>query len=74
MMLSRLRDWLRAASHTIHIGPITITIWPWSLPWLIQYRRRSRWIGDRGQNTAPGRGPCRCGYWACGSHTTEEDQ
>lgn len=50
--LSAVRGWLLAASHTLRLGPVRLTVWPRSLPWLVQIGRRQWWTFDRGQNRA----------------------
>lgn len=41
---------LARASYTWRAGRIRVTVWPRSLPWLVQVGRHQWWLFDRGQN------------------------
>jgi hypothetical protein len=50
------------ASYRLRAGRAKLTVWPRSLPWLLEIGRRQWWLLDRGQNLAcltksGGRGP-----------------
>lgn len=53
--LSLLDTMMRAASYTFRRGPLKVTVWPRSFPWLIEWRSGQWWLFDRGQNVAPAR-------------------
>jgi hypothetical protein len=40
----------RPAMHRLRVGSIRLTVWPRSLPWLLEVGRRQWWLFDRGQN------------------------
>jgi hypothetical protein len=40
---------MKAAMHRLRIGPVRLTVWPRSLPWLLEVGRRQWWLFDSGK-------------------------